>query len=82
MVDSVRRALTRAGARVVGEHFEADVVLTLRVPEDRVDEVNRALGDATGEVPVLAGSGSTWFVPGAHPGPGRVVTRTVPAFDS
>ncbi len=47
-VDSVRRALSRAGARVIGEHFEADVVLTLRVPEDRVDEVNRALGDATG----------------------------------
>ena len=39
----------------------------------------RALGDATGQTPVLAGSGSTWFVPGAHPGPDRVVVRTVPA---
>ena len=29
-----------------------------------------ALGDATGETPVLAGSGSTWFVAGDHPGPG------------
>lgn len=38
-----------------------------------------ALGDATGETPVLAGSGSTWFVAGAHPGPGRTVVRTVPA---
>lgn len=37
------------------------------------------LGDATGETPVLAGSGSTWFVPGAHPGDGRIVTSTVPA---
>ena len=35
------------------------------------------LQDATGAVPVLAGSGSTWFVEGAHPGPGRVVVRTV-----
>ncbi len=34
------------------------------------------LGDATGSVPRLAGSGSTWFVEGAHPGEGRVVVRT------
>jgi 4-diphosphocytidyl-2-C-methyl-D-erythritol kinase len=31
------------------------------------------LGEATGEEPRLAGSGSTWFVPGAYPGPGRLV---------
>ncbi len=37
------------------------------------------LGAATGETPVLAGSGSTWFVPGAHPGPGRTVVHTTPA---
>lgn len=37
------------------------------------------LADATGEIPQLAGSGSTWFVPGAHPGPGRHVVHTVPA---
>lgn len=43
--------------------------------------VRDRFGDATGETPVLAGSGSTWFVPGAHPGPGRIVTRTVPAID-
>lgn len=36
------------------------------------------LGERTGQVPVLAGSGSTWFVEGAHPGPGLVVVRTVP----
>lgn len=34
------------------------------------------LGDATGLVPVLAGSGSAWFVAGAFPGNGRIVTRT------
>lgn len=53
----------------------------LRV-EPRLAAFRDALGDSTGEVPVLAGSGSTWFVPGAHPGRGRVVTRTVPAFAS
>lgn len=34
------------------------------------------LGEETGERPVLAGSGSTWFVEGAHPGDGRLVVRT------
>ena len=38
------------------------------------------LGEATGVTPMLAGSGSTWFVPGEHPGPGRIVARTVPAY--
>ena len=37
------------------------------------------LGDVTGETPVLAGSGSTWFVEGSFPGDGRVVVRTLPA---
>ena len=40
--------------------------------------VRDALGDTTGQVPRLAGSGSTWFVEGAYPAPGRVVARTVP----
>ena len=31
------------------------------------------LDGSTGLCPRLAGSGSTWFVPGAHPGPRRVV---------
>ncbi|MFP5578155.1 MAG: 4-(cytidine 5'-diphospho)-2-C-methyl-D-erythritol kinase [Acidimicrobiia bacterium] len=53
----------------------------LRV-EPRLAAFRDAFGEDTGEVPLLAGSGSTWFVPGAHPGPGRVVARTVPAFDS
>ena len=50
----------------------------LRV-EPRLARVRDELGDSTGETPVLAGSGSTWFVPGAHPGPGRLVVRTTPA---
>lgn len=37
------------------------------------------LGDATGLTPRLAGSGSTWFVPGAHPAPGLTVATTLPA---
>ena len=37
------------------------------------------LGAAAGVTPRLAGSGSTWFVEGAFPGPGRVVARTVAA---
>ena len=46
--------------------------------EPRLAEWRDRLGDATGVTPVLAGSGSTWFVPGAFPGDGRVVTRTSP----
>lgn len=37
------------------------------------------LTEVSGVRPRLAGSGSTWWVPGAFPGPGRVVTRTVPS---
>ena len=49
------------------------------VVEPRLAEWRERLAEATGVQPVLAGSGSTWFVPGAHPGDGRVVVRTVPA---
>ncbi|HEV3402558.1 MAG TPA: 4-(cytidine 5'-diphospho)-2-C-methyl-D-erythritol kinase [Acidimicrobiales bacterium] len=38
------------------------------------------LGNASGQTPRLAGSGSTWFVEGEFPGGGRIVTRTRPAF--
>ncbi|HEX9995031.1 MAG TPA: 4-(cytidine 5'-diphospho)-2-C-methyl-D-erythritol kinase [Acidimicrobiales bacterium] len=44
--------------------------------EPRLARWRDRLGDATGATPVLAGSGSTWFVEGAFPGDGRVVTRT------
>ncbi len=41
--------------------------------------VRDELGDAAGMRPILAGSGSTWFVEADVPGPGRIVARTVPA---
>ena len=48
----------------------------LRV-EPRLAEWRDRLASATGETPVLAGSGGTWFVEGAFPdAPGAVVTRT------
>ena len=46
------------------------------VVEPRLAEWRDRLGDGTGANPVLAGSGSTWFVEGAFPGDGRVVART------
>lgn len=44
--------------------------------EPRLVKWRDALQDVSGKTPVLAGSGSTWFVDGAYPGEGRVVTRT------
>lgn len=35
--------------------------------------------ESTGRRPVLAGSGSSWFVDGAHPGPDRRIVKTTPA---
>ena len=49
---------------------------------DLVPELARwrdALGEATGECPRMAGSGSSWFVDGAFPGKGRRVVKTLPA---
>ena len=37
------------------------------------------LWEVSGTRPTLAGSGSTWFVPGAFAGPGRIVVETTPA---
>jgi 4-diphosphocytidyl-2-C-methyl-D-erythritol kinase len=45
------------------------------VVEPRLAEWRDRLAQASGAAPVLAGSGSTWFVEGAHPGPGRTVVR-------
>ena len=47
-LEAVRRALLAEGARIVAEEFAADVALTLRVPEDRIDAIDRAVADATG----------------------------------
>jgi 4-diphosphocytidyl-2-C-methyl-D-erythritol kinase len=46
--------------------------------EPRLAEWRDRLGDATGQSPVLAGSGSTWFVEGSFPGTGLVVAQTIP----
>jgi 4-diphosphocytidyl-2-C-methyl-D-erythritol kinase len=46
----------------------------LRV-EPRLAEWRDRLGELTGQTPVLAGSGATWFVAGAFDGPGLVQTR-------
>jgi 4-diphosphocytidyl-2-C-methyl-D-erythritol kinase len=43
--------------------------------EPRLAEWRDRLGEATGEQPRLAGSGSTWFVRGEYPGPERLVVR-------
>jgi 4-diphosphocytidyl-2-C-methyl-D-erythritol kinase len=44
--------------------------------EPRLAAARDELAERTGQVPVLAGSGSTWFVEGAFPGQGLVVVRT------
>jgi uncharacterized YigZ family protein len=49
-LDAVRRVLLAEGARIVAEEFAVEVVLTLRVPGDRVDAADRAIADATGGV--------------------------------
>jgi len=43
--------------------------------EPRLAAWRERLAAATGQVPVLAGSGSTWFVEGSYPGPGRTVVK-------
>ncbi len=47
--------------------------------EPRLVQWRERLGSHSGQEPVLAGSGSTWFVEGAFPGEGYVVARTRPA---
>jgi 4-diphosphocytidyl-2-C-methyl-D-erythritol kinase len=44
--------------------------------EPRLGEWRDRLAAVSGLTPTLAGSGSTWFVPGAFPGDDRVVVRT------
>lgn len=48
------------------------------VIEPRLARWRDQLAEATGQVPVLAGSGSTWFVTGAFPQAGTVVQATGP----
>lgn len=58
----------------VSENFNDLEPAALRV-EPRLAAWRDRLGDATGAQPVLAGSGSTWFVEGEFPGGGRVVAH-------
>jgi len=53
----------------------------LRV-EPRLAGWRDRLGDATGEQPRLAGSGSTWFVAGGYPGDGRIVVKVARPEDA
>lgn len=61
----------------VGDNGNDLEVAALTV-EPRLAEWRDRLGEATGRVPRLAGSGATWFVPGAFPGGERLVVHTVP----
>jgi 4-diphosphocytidyl-2-C-methyl-D-erythritol kinase len=71
----VYRAWDRLGGPV-GEHGNDLEPAALAVTPE-LGEWRDRLGQATGETPMLAGSGATWFVPGAHEGPGHMVVRVV-----
>jgi 4-diphosphocytidyl-2-C-methyl-D-erythritol kinase len=71
---AVYRAWDELGGPV-GDHGN-DLEPAALVGEPRLAAARDALGDATGQRPRLAGSGSTWFVEGAFPGAGRVVAHT------
>ena len=59
------------------DHGLNDLERAALVVEPRLVEWRDRLARHADATPVLAGSGSTWFVEGAHPGPGFVVTQTV-----
>jgi 4-diphosphocytidyl-2-C-methyl-D-erythritol kinase len=56
-----------------------DLEAAALVVEPRLAQWRDHLARHSGQTPVLAGSGSTWFVEGVFPGDGFVVTRTVAA---
>ncbi|HXW79749.1 MAG TPA: 4-(cytidine 5'-diphospho)-2-C-methyl-D-erythritol kinase [Acidimicrobiales bacterium] len=58
----------------VSDNFNDLEPAALKV-EPRLEAWRDQLGQATGLTPVLAGSGSTWFVRGAFPGGGRLVVH-------
>jgi 4-diphosphocytidyl-2-C-methyl-D-erythritol kinase len=60
------------GPRVDGPN---DLEPAALLVEPRLAEWRDRLSEATGCRPILAGSGSTWFVEGAYPGDDRVVVR-------
>jgi 4-diphosphocytidyl-2-C-methyl-D-erythritol kinase len=73
-------AVYREWDRLGGPHADGpnDLEPAAVSVEPRLLEWRHRLAAATGREPVLAGSGSTWFVEGAFPGEGRIVTRTGP----
>ncbi|HEY8527312.1 MAG TPA: 4-(cytidine 5'-diphospho)-2-C-methyl-D-erythritol kinase [Acidimicrobiales bacterium] len=75
-------AVYRAWDRLGGPRTDGpnDLEPAALAVEPRLAEWRDALAEATGRTPVLAGSGSTWFVEGAFPGEGRIVARTIPAY--
>ena len=72
----VYRAWDRLGG--AGSDGPNDLEAAALHVEPRLAAWRDRLGAATGETPVLAGSGSTWFVPGAFPGEDRVVVGALP----
>lgn len=72
----VYAAWDRMGAPV-GEHGNDLEPAALEVAPE-LARWRDELGDETGLRPRLAGSGSTWWVDGEFPGPGRVVAHTIP----
>ncbi len=71
----------RAWDRLGGPAGEAgnDLEPAALAIEPRLGTYRDHLAAATGLRPRLAGSGSTWFVEGDFPGPGRLVVSTSPA---
>lgn len=70
--ESVSGGESVGGGEAVNDLEEAALLV-----EPRLAQWRQRLGDVTGKIPVLAGSGSTWFVTGAHDIPGGVVVRAV-----
>jgi 4-diphosphocytidyl-2-C-methyl-D-erythritol kinase len=70
----VYRAWDELGGRPGDGPNDLEAAAITVVPELAVWRDRLAAG--TGRVPMLAGSGSTWFVEGDHPGDGRIVVRT------
>ena len=67
----VYQAWDRLGG--LGSDGPNDLEAAALAVEPRLAAWRDRLGEATGERPALAGSGSTWFVRGAFPGDGRIV---------
>jgi 4-diphosphocytidyl-2-C-methyl-D-erythritol kinase len=70
----VYRAWDRLGGRRADGPNDLEPAALTVAPE--LAEWRERLAAATGARPTLAGSGSAWFVPGAYPGEGRIVTTT------